>query len=109
MRRLTTGFTLAALLTALCLHAQAAELAPTKIKFASIHCKGCAKRLATRLKEVSGVAKVETDQPNATATVTPAPEKTLSPKALWEAAEKAKQKPVKLEGPSGTFTAKPQT
>jgi Cu+-exporting ATPase len=43
-----------------------------------------------------------------TAKVTPKPKAVLSPKALWEAVEKAKKTPAKLEGPSGTFTAKPK-
>jgi hypothetical protein len=40
--------------------------------------------------------------------VTPRPQVALSPRALWEAVEHAKKVPVKIEGPHGTFTAKPQ-
>jgi hypothetical protein len=43
-----------------------------------------------------------------TAKVTPQPKTVLSPKALWEAVEKAKKTPAKLAGPGGTFTARPK-
>ena len=43
-----------------------------------------------------------------TAIVVPKGDATLSPLELWEAIEKAGKVPVKLEGPSGTFTSKPK-
>ena len=43
-----------------------------------------------------------------TAIVVPKGDATLSPLQLWEAVEKAGKVPVKLEGPSGTFTSKPK-
>jgi hypothetical protein len=32
---------------------------------------------------------------------------TLSPRAVWEAVEGTGEKPTKLTGPNGTYTAKP--
>ncbi len=55
------------------------------------------------------MASVETNLKAKTAAVKPKPKAAPSPRALWEAVEKAGQKPVKLEGPSGTFTSKPQS
>ena len=49
------------------------------------------------------------DAETQTATVTPDAAKAPSPKALWEAVEKAGYKPTKLVGPAGTFSAKPSS
>src|SRR5262249_46872441 len=81
----------------------------TRITIADLHCNGCAKRVADQLAEVPGVDKVQTDVKSRTATVLPRPQTTVSPGALWEAVEKADKTPVKLQGPSGTFTAKPKS
>ena len=86
----------------------AADPVSTKISVPGIHCDGCAKKLATALAEVKGVATIKTDVEAKTVTVTAKPKSVLSPQALWDAAEKAKKPPMKLEGPSGTFTARPQ-
>jgi hypothetical protein len=58
---------------------------------------------------VKGVAKVQTNVKAKIATVTPAPETVLSPRALWEAVEIAGKEPTVLEGPTGKFTDKPQS
>jgi copper chaperone CopZ len=73
-----------------------------------MHCANCAKRIARKLYTVPGVVKVQTDVPSATAIVTPQRDRHPSPRALWEAVEKAEFKPVKLVTPAGTFTAKPR-
>lgn len=86
---------------------RAAEPVPTTITIEDIHCSGCAKRISARLAEVNGVATAKTDVKTKTAIVTPKPNVVLSPRALWEAVEKAGNQPSKLEGPSGTFTDKP--
>lgn len=54
------------------------------------------------------MAKVEANVKAKTLTVTPKPQAVVSPRALWETVEKNNDKPLKIEGPSGTFTAKPQ-
>jgi copper chaperone CopZ len=86
----------------------AADPVPTKIVVSDMHCISCAKKMATKLSEVPGVAKVQADVQKTTMMVTPKPEKVLSPRALWEAVEKAGYKPSKIEGPSGTFKEKPK-
>lgn len=88
--------------------AMAADPAPTTITIPKMDCPSCAKKVAAKLSEVPGVAKVETDPENGIAKVTPQPKVVLSPKLLWEAVEKAKYQPTKLEGPGGAFAAKPK-
>jgi copper chaperone CopZ len=110
MRMRRTSMT-AALLTLLAIGQVlwAADPVPTTILVSDMHCMGCAKKMANKLYEAPGVAKVQADVQTTTMTVTPKTDKALSPRALWEAVEKAGYKPTKLEGPSGTFTAKPQS
>jgi len=81
----------------------------TKITFSEMHCAGCAKTITRTLQGMPGVAQASADFQTRTAWVKPQPQLVLSPKALWEKMEKINQKPSKLEGPSGTFTSKPQT
>lgn len=87
----------------------AAEKASTSITVDGMHCPSCAKKLVAKLKVVPGVASVTADVNAAQMQVTATAGKGPSPKALWEAVETAGYKTVKLEGPSGTFTAKPKS
>jgi len=89
--------------------AQAADPKPTTVTVPSLHCAGCAKKVAAKLKTVPFVDKAEPDFKTKTVKVTPKADKTLSPKALWEAVEGCDETPSKLEGPSGTFTSKPKS
>jgi Cu+-exporting ATPase len=88
--------------------AVAAEPAKVTITMSDLDCPSCAKKVTTKLVEVPGVAKVETNHETGISVVTFKDKAVVSPKALWEAVEKAKKTPVKLEGPSGTFTEKPK-
>ncbi len=88
---------------------QAASPDMTRITVEKMHCGGCARQMAEQLYKVPGVAKVETNVEAKMMFITPKPEVVLSPRMLWEAVEKADKNPMKLEGPSGTFTAKPQS
>lgn len=81
----------------------------TVITVEKLHCGGCAKRVEAKLKEIPGVASVKSDVKTKTLWVNPHPGKTPSPRGLWEAVEKANDRPTKLQGPSGTFTKKPQS
>ncbi len=80
----------------------------TTIHVQNMHCATCASKISRKLYAVQGVVKVTTNVQADTAVVTPQPAKLLSPRALWEAVEKAGFKPLKIEGPSGKFTAKPK-
>jgi len=102
-------FVLSLLSAALCLatQLQAAESKTTTIEIKGMHCNVCAGKVTKSLQQVAGVAQAQADATKASAVVTPANDATPSPRLLWEAVEKAGYVPLKLTGPSGTFTAKP--
>ena len=79
----------------------------TKVVVKDMTCAGCAKTLVKAVSAVDGVGRAEADVKGKTLTVTPSPGKAPSPKALWEAVEKAGYAPARLEGPGGTFEKKP--
>ncbi|MBY0232500.1 MAG: heavy-metal-associated domain-containing protein [Gemmataceae bacterium] len=87
--------------------AWAADPVPTTVIVPGADCPSCAKKVADRLYAVAGVATVRADVKAQALVVTPRPGQALSPRALWEAVEKSGKTPSRLEGPSGTFTAKP--
>lgn len=87
--------------------AQAAQSQQTVIEVKDMHCGHCARKIAGKLYAVSGVVEVRTNVKKNLAYVKPGQNKVLSPRALWEAVEKAKFTPVRLAGPNGTFSEKP--
>ena len=88
---------------------QAAESKWTTITVKKMHCAGCAKKISARLYAVRGVKEVRMDLKKKILYVAPQKKAVLSPLAMWEAVEKAKDIPVRMAGPSGTFTKKPKT
>lgn len=98
---------LAVLTLALGQPARASGPVPTIITVSDMHCAGCAKKMAAKLYQIPGVATVQADVPSTRLIIVAAPQQAPSPKALWEAVENAGYTPAKLEGPGGTFTAKP--
>ena len=107
---LALTFALAVCMTSQSRVANAADAPKTKttITLKVLTCESCAKTVAAKLSEVRGVGGVKTDVKSKTAIVVPKGGATLSPQQLWEAIEKAGKEPVKLVGPSGTFTSKPK-
>lgn len=79
----------------------------TTITLKVLSCESCAQRVREKLSSVRGVGEVKTDLKTKTATIVPKRDAKLSPRQLWEAVEEAGKKPLKLVGPSGTFTTKP--
>ena len=88
---------------------RAAEPAPTTISVQGMHCVACAAKVAGNLHSVTGVEKAQVDAEKAVAIVTAKSNVNPSPRALWDAVEKAGYKPVKLVCPGGTFTSKPKS
>ncbi|HUS39705.1 MAG: heavy metal-associated domain-containing protein [Pirellulales bacterium] len=86
----------------------AAEPTWTSITVKTMHCAGCAQKIAARLYAVQGVKEVRVDIEKKTLFVAPQQSEQLSPLAMWEAVEKAKNVPICIAGPSGTFTEKPK-
>jgi len=80
----------------------------TIISVEDMDCPSCAKKIVTKLNAISGVAKVVADTDKSQLTVSAKEKANPSPKAMWEAIEKAGFKPTKLDGPAGTFSAKPK-
>jgi Cu+-exporting ATPase len=89
--------------------ADAKSTTDTTITINGMHCEGCAKKIARKLKAVSNVAEVKIDVKNSLAAVSPQKGKSASARALWEAVESAGYEATKLQGPAGTFTSKPKT
>ena len=89
--------------------ATAAESKTTTISVKGMHCPSCAKKITGKVKAVSGVAEAEADVKAGTISVEPEKDKAPSPKAMWEAVEKAGYTPTKLAGPGGTYTEKPKS
>jgi copper chaperone CopZ len=91
---------------------QAQEPAPppyTVITVEQMHCAGCAKRIGAKLYEVPGVKEIQVDVQKKMLWVHPEPGKQPSPRGLWEAVEKASDRPTRLHGPSGIFVQKPKS
>jgi len=88
---------------------RAADPPAITISVQGMHCAGCASKVAGNLQAVAGVQKADVNAETAVAIVTAKAKKAPSPRAMWEAVEKAGYKPTKLIGPTGTFTAKPRS
>lgn len=84
-----------------------ADPVPTKLTVPGLDCASCAKKAGDKLYAVPGVGDVKVDIKSKLLIATPKRGAALSPRSLWEAVEKAGYEPSKLEGPGGTFTAKP--
>lgn len=71
-------------------------------------CGGCVKRITAKLEKMEDIHDIKCDVKAKTVAVVPEKDKTLSPRALWEAMDEIGKTPTKLTGPSGTFTSKPK-
>lgn len=87
---------------------KAKEETPTWLTIPNMDDQGCADNVKSSLIKLAGVADVQCDIKAKTVKVVPKTGVTLSPKALWEAADASGENPSKLDGPSGLFTAKPK-
>jgi copper chaperone CopZ len=79
----------------------------TTIYVQNMHCADCAKQIARKLYAIPGVVEVRADVAKNIAYVVPQKDKSLHPRALWEAVESAGFQVARLEGPHGAFTSKP--
>lgn len=75
----------------------------------SMHCMGCAKKMAGELYKVAGVGQVLANVEATTMTVRAKDGQLPSPRGLWEAVERAGYQPSRLQGPGGVFTSKPKS
>ncbi len=81
----------------------------TTLTIKGMHCGSCAKKLTAKLKQVAGVGKITIDPKKGLGVIEPKnPRQPPSPRAQWEAVEKAGFKTVRLAGPFGKFDKKPR-
>ena len=80
----------------------------TTIHVHDMHCADCAKQIARKLYALPGVVEVRADVNKNIAYVVPQKDKSLAPKAMWEAVESAGFKVARLEGPQGSYSTKPR-
>jgi copper chaperone CopZ len=80
----------------------------TTIHVHNMHCADCAKQIARKLYAIPGVVEVRADVAKNIAYVVPQKDKTIQPRALWEAVESAGFQVARLEGPQGAYTTKPK-
>ncbi|MBX9680755.1 MAG: cation transporter [Gemmataceae bacterium] len=93
------------------IHAQspAPKASNTTITVPDMHCMGCAKKMANELSKVEGAGQILANVEATTVTVRTKSNQAPSPRALWEAVERAGYQPSRLEGPNGVFTSKPKS
>ena len=84
-----------------------ADAATSKITVDGMSCAGCAKTVGKAVSAVEGVESAVADVKAKTLTVTAKKGAAPSPKAMWEAVEKAGYTPTRIEGAAGTFDKKP--
>lgn len=71
-------------------------------------CPTCGKRILEKLSELPQVKAATMDLKERTFRVRCEPGSEVSPRAVWETIERGGEQPVRLDGPAGTFTTKPQ-
>ncbi len=70
----------------------------------------CAHESVPAIKELSrvpGIGRVTADHQKRTLLISPKPGAAPSPRAIWEAAERAKIEPIQLATPEGVYKGKP--
>jgi copper chaperone CopZ len=87
--------------------AQAQTPAFSKMTLTELDCGHCAKKVAKGVVAVAGVAEVRYDLKTKAQWAIHKPGQTPSPRALWEAVERAEHEVQRLETPAGTHTSKP--
>jgi copper chaperone CopZ len=104
-----TAFALMAVSVSQAQEAPQVPPAYTVIAVEKMHCEGCAKRIGAKLQQVAGVASLQVDVQKKLLWVHPQPGRQLSPRALWEAVEQARDRPLWVQGPTGKFLRKPNS
>lgn len=81
--------------------------ATSTIAVDGMSCAGCAKTVGKAVAAVEGVESAVADVKTKSLTVVAKTGATPSPRALWEAVEKAGYTPTRIAGAAGTFEEKP--
>lgn len=85
-----------------------ADAATSTIAVDGMTCAGCAKTVGKAVSAVEGVESAVADVKTKTLTVTAKKGATPSPRAMWEAVERAGYTPTRIAGAAGTFEKKPE-
>jgi copper chaperone CopZ len=80
----------------------------TTIYVHDMHCNDCAKKIARKLYAIPGVVEVRADVNKNVAYVVPQKDKTIAPRAVWEAVESAGFAVARMDSPQGSYQAKPR-
>jgi copper chaperone CopZ len=80
----------------------------TTIYVHDMHCSDCAKKIARKLYAIPGVVEVRADVNKNVAYVVPQKDKTIAPRAVWEAVESAGFAVARLDSPQGSYQSKPR-
>lgn len=86
----------------------AVEPTHTTISVEKMCCQGCAQKIASQLYVVKGVKEVRVNIEKKLVFVIPQQRKVVSPRSMWDAVVNGQDIPLRLAGPSGTFTTKPR-
>lgn len=84
----------------------AGEVVPTVVTVKKM-CPTCAKKINRGLAKVTGAAAAKNEIETRTYSVTPKPGKVLSPREVWTVVSEGGEVPLRLDGPSGSFTTEP--
>lgn len=71
-------------------------------------CPTCGKKIVQKLSELPHVEEATMNVEQRTIFVRCTPAGSVSPRVVWETVERGGEQPIKLQGPMGTFTTKPQ-
>ena len=82
--------------------------ANTTIVTVSKLCPTCGKKIVQKLEQLPQAAGASMNVEQQVIQVTAKAEQVLSPRIVWETVEEGGEQPIKLQGPNGTFTTKPQ-
>ena len=89
----------------------AADPKPQYVAILSVKNMCCAKESVPTIKELSklpGVGRVSVDYKTRSVMIGPAAQGAISPRAVWEAAERVKIGPTRLATSDGVYTSKPR-
>lgn len=71
-------------------------------------CPTCGKKIVQKLEQLPQTQSASINVEQKIVQVVAKPGQNLSARLVWEIIEKGGEQPVRLQGPSGTFTAKPE-
>lgn len=115
--QIAATLTLSLILSLILLSSMSAQPAPptqpakgtiTVLTVPTMDCNGCAKKVTAQMQVLPGVSRVVPNAETRVVYITSQDGVGVSPRAIWEAAEKAGFPPTKIDSPYGVFATKPR-